>query len=51
MPDQRNADKVGLHVYVPRELREAAQATSQAKGETVTDVVARALRSYVRRNQ
>lgn len=49
MPNQRRADQVPLMVYIPVELRDAAKAEAERRGETVSDAVRRMLRRYVRR--
>jgi hypothetical protein len=38
-------------VRVPDDLWQAAKARAEDKGETVTDVLVRALTNYVRRNK
>lgn len=38
-------------VRVPEDLWQAAKACAEGKGETVTDVLVRALTNYVRRNK
>jgi hypothetical protein len=37
-----------LAVRVPRELQDAARERARERGETVTDVIVRALKRYVR---
>jgi hypothetical protein len=46
MPDHHHTPR--RSVRVPEELWQAALVRSQEKGETVTDVLVRALRRYVR---
>ena len=48
MPNQRSADQVAITFYVPRDLKAATKTRAQEKGETVTDVLVRALKRYVR---
>jgi hypothetical protein len=48
MPNQRAAEKVAITVYVPLTLKAAAKTRAEEKGETVTDVIVRALRRYTR---
>jgi hypothetical protein len=48
MPNQRKASQVAITVYIDRDLKAAVRARIAEKGETLTDVVARALKRYVR---
>lgn len=50
--DVPNKPKTKIRAFrIPDEEYEPAQETARRKGETVTDVVRRALVSYVRRNK
>lgn len=46
MPNQRRAGMASIHIYIPYTLREQVQARTQERGETLTDVIVRALRRY-----
>jgi hypothetical protein len=48
MPNQRSADQVAVTFYIDRDLKAAVKARAAEKCETVTDVVTRALKRYVR---
>jgi hypothetical protein len=48
MPNQRDPNKVAITVYVLRDIKAATETRAKERGETVTDVVTRALRRYVR---
>lgn len=47
MPNQHSATRKAATFRFPRELLAAAQAEAKRRGETLTDVVIRALREYV----
>lgn len=49
MPDQPRAGNPARAVRVEDELWHAAQARAAERGETVSDVIRRALERYVRR--
>lgn len=48
MPDQRDPGKVGITVYIDRDLKASVRTRAEERGETVTAVIQRALRRYVR---
>lgn len=48
MPNQPRPDNPARGVRVPDELWEAAKERAAERGETVTDVIVRALKRYVR---
>ena len=48
MPNQPRADNPARAVRVPDGLWRAAQAKADERGETVSDVIRRALAKYVR---
>lgn len=48
MPNQPRPDNPGRNVRVPDALWAAAKERAAERGETVTDVILRALRRYVR---
>jgi len=48
MPNQPRPDNPARSVRVPDDLWTAAKAEAERRGETVTDVLLRALRRYVR---
>lgn len=48
MPNQPRKDNPARSVRVPDELWDAAKERAAERGETVTDVVIRALKRYVR---
>jgi hypothetical protein len=51
MSGKRGEGQVGLTIYLPRELRDAAKETTGRRGEDVSSVVRAALRRYVKRHQ
>jgi metal-responsive CopG/Arc/MetJ family transcriptional regulator len=51
MPGKRGQGQVGLTIYLPAELRDAANETTAARGEDVSSVVRAALRRYVKRHR
>jgi post-segregation antitoxin (ccd killing protein) len=48
MPNQRKASQVAVTIYVDRDLKAAAKDRARERSETVTAVILRALRRYVR---
>ena len=48
MPNQRDPNQVAITVYIPRDLKAATKARVAEKGETVSEVIVRALRRYTR---
>lgn len=51
MPGKRGAGQVGLTIYLPRELRDAAKKAAASRGEDVSKVVRAALQRYVNRHR
>lgn len=47
MVNQRGDDKTPIQIYVTRGLKATSQAAAAERGETLTDVLNRALRDYV----
>lgn len=48
MPNQRDPDQVAVTVYLPRDLKASVKARAEERGDTITDVITRACRRYVR---
>jgi hypothetical protein len=48
MPNQRGADQVSVAIYVDKDVKAAFKAATEQRGETITDVLVRAMRNYTR---
>lgn len=48
MNNQRDSDKVAVTFYVPKQLKALVKARLDEKGETMTAVLIRALKRYVK---
>jgi predicted transcriptional regulator len=48
MPDQRSPSQVAVTVYIDRDLKASVKTRAEERGDTVTAIIERALKRYVR---